>query len=103
MAESLRIGCLSLLEKPRLLSTLVSFRKITTIYIAPASNIDTYKREIAEFKSNNPFIEFHHFAGGFKMNSLILFSLKTKEDLLFFNKITRYTIGKNGEIIEIAH
>lgn len=67
--------------------------KTKTIYIAPASYLDSINR------SYLPGIEVLPFNGGFKTDSLILFSLETENDIKYFNKITGYYIGKNGELI----
>jgi len=67
--------------------------KIKTIYIAPASYLDSINRIQIPGKEILPF------NGGFKTDSLILFSLETENDIKYFNKITGYYIGKNGELI----
>ena len=67
--------------------------KIKTIYIAPAPYLDLINRY------HFPGIEILPFNGGFKTDSLILFSLDTEKDIKYFNKITGYYIGKKGALI----
>jgi hypothetical protein len=66
---------------------------VKTIYIAPATYLDSINSiDITD-------VEILPFNGGFKADSLILFSLETENDIKYFNKITGYYIGKKGELI----
>jgi hypothetical protein len=72
---------------------------INVLYIAPSKYIEHLKKEISELKEKNPKLEVFPFNGGFKLNSIVLFSLSDDEDIKYFNKITGYSLGKNGELI----
>jgi hypothetical protein len=65
---------------------------IKTIYIAPSIYLQSVNIAI-------PDVEILAFNGGFKTDSLILFSLETENDIKYFNKITGYYLGKKGELI----
>ena len=72
--------------------------KITAIYIAPKELMANYEKQFREIRNYVP-VEVLPFAGGFKQNSITLFSFNTKEDLAYFTKITELRVGKYGEII----
>ena len=95
LADSLRVGDLSFLEK---IDTIDALSDIITIYVAPPSYTSLLASQIDEIKLNNPNLEILPFSGGFKLKSLLLFSLRSKEDVKYFNKITGFSLGKNGEM-----
>ena len=61
-------------------------QNIRAVYIAPASNFDSYKVHIHN-------VDVYPFGGGFMENSLVLFPLTTNSDIGYFEKITeiKYT------------
>jgi hypothetical protein len=56
-------------------------KSIRAVYIAPASNFDSYKIYIHN-------VDVYPFGGGFMENSLVLFPLTTNNDIGYFEKIT---------------
>lgn len=56
-------------------------KMIRAVYIAPATNYETYKVYVHD-------VNVHPFGGGFMENSLVLFPLTTNKDVGYFEKIT---------------
>jgi hypothetical protein len=73
-------------------------KKISTIYIAPKELITKYEKELDIIRKYVP-VEIIPFSGGFKLNSITLFAFNTKEDLVYFTKITELRVGKYGTLI----
>jgi hypothetical protein len=88
IAEGLCIGSLK-----TFLNISGQITKFKTIYIAPATYLESFN------SIDLPGVEILPFSGGFKTDSLILFSLDTENDIKYFNKITGYYLGKKGELI----
>lgn len=89
LAEGFSIGDLASLNETM---GLIIQKKIKTIYLAQHSNIPSVKIQF-------PDLEVFPFQGGFKTSSLLLFSLKTAEEIKYFNKITGYSITKRGDLV----
>ena len=89
LAEGFSIGDLDSLSETR---GLIIEKKIKTIYLAQHSNIAPVKIQFSD-------LEVLPFEGGFKTGSILLFSLKTAEEIKYFNKITGYSITKCGDLI----
>lgn len=71
---------------------------IKTIYIAPKEELPAYQKYIYDLRKYIN-VEVTPFAGGFKSNSVTLFPLKTKDDLLYFSHVTDLRLSKYGELI----
>jgi len=99
-AETVRVSSIYWLNNPALLHSYIEDNNIDTIYIAPAKYIESFEKSLLFLKSISS-VEIHPFSGGFKSNSMVLFSLQSDEDIKFFTKITSWKITKNGDIISM--
>ena len=80
------VADVELVNSMPVLESFITTHKIKAVYIAPASNYELYKSVIV----NTPV---YPFAGGFMDNSLVLFSIKTSDDIKYFEKITDMTLS----------
>jgi hypothetical protein len=100
-AETVSVSSTLWLNNLSALKYQIEQRNIKTLYIAPAKYIHLFEPQLEDLK-NNITIEVHPFGGGFKNNSMILFSLNSEEDLKFFSKITEWTLSGRGDIISTS-
>jgi hypothetical protein len=75
---------------PRTFQTIIELLGTRAIYIAPSSYYDEWYPIIDKLESG---AEIHPFGGGFKENSLVLFSLNSAVDRKFFEKITEFQLN----------
>jgi len=74
---------------PKVLQTIMELLGTTTVYIAPS---DQYEQFYPIISGLDVDVEIHPFGGGFKENSLVLFSLNSAVDRKFYEKVTEFKL-----------
>jgi hypothetical protein len=86
--EDVYIGNIDWLNLQEEFSTILKDNKVQVVYLA-TNNFNLYKNK---FHSNLQNLRILPFSGGFMLNSIVLFPLKTEEDKKYFEDITELKI-----------